>query len=325
MARGTAPGDGSGACTPSHVGKAEARWAEGSLSAKRASAPLKEVRPRMHTRASHVLAALTAATVVAATVVSTSMGSDQASHATSAGKQLVACGEGTFPPVEFFTSSHKAVGSELDISKTIAAQGGYTITFHQIQFNGLIPALLAKQCDLIAAGLFYKPERAKVINFAIYSQNGQSIMVRKGNPAGIKGLDDSLAGKRIGMVAGYTTIPAIEAACKKVASHGKTACSVVQFATSTDNDQALKQGKVDAVVDSATSIGYVIKQHPADFQLVPTSLLQPSRVGFGFRKSDTALLALFRSGVTKLYANGTMCKILNKWSIGSTALPPHHC
>ncbi|MGZ7042699.1 MAG: transporter substrate-binding domain-containing protein, partial [Thermoanaerobaculia bacterium] len=192
-------------------------------------------------------------------------------------------------------------------------------------FNGLIPALLAKQCDMIAAGLFYKPARAKVINFAIYSQNGQAIMVRKGNSVGIKGLDDSLAGKKIGMVAGYTTIPAIEAACKKVASHGKAACSVVQFATSTDIDQALKQSKVDAVVDSATSIGYVIKQHPADFQLVPTKLLQPSRVGFGFRKSDTALLALFKTGVAKLYANGTMCKILNKWSIGSTALPPHHC
>ena len=281
----------------------------------------------MHKRISHVLVALTAALALAALAATTSFGagSAAANHATSAGKRLTACGEGTFPPVEFFTSSHKAVGSELDISKLITAPAGYSLVYHQIQFNGLIPALLAHQCDVITAGLFYKPERAKVINFAIYSQNGQSIMVRKGNSVGITGLNDSLAGKKIGMVAGYTTIPAIQAACKKVSSHGKTACSVVQFATSTDIDEALKQSKVDAVVDSATSIGYVIKQHPSDFQVVPTALLQPSKVGFGFRKGDTALLKLFKNGVTKLYANGGMCKILNKWSIGSTALPPHHC
>jgi polar amino acid transport system substrate-binding protein len=279
----------------------------------------------MHNRISHVFVALTAVLTLAAALASTSVGANSASAHHAAGKKLVACGEGTFPPVEFFTSKHKAVGSELDISKQIAASGGYSLVFHQIQFNGLIPALLAHQCDVIAAGLFYKPERAKVINFAIYSQNGQSIMVRKGNSVHITGLNDSLAGKKIGMVAGYTTIPAIEAACKKVASHGKKACSVVQFATSTDINQALQQSKVDAIVDSATSVGYVIKQHPSLFQLVPTALLQPSKVGFGFRKSDKALLKLFKTGVAKQYANGTMCKILNKWSIGSTALPPHHC
>lgn len=276
------------------------------------------------TRWHAVLVAVAAAAVIA--VPSALAGSSASSgQAGTNAKQLTACGEGTFPPVEFFDSSHKAVGSELDIASKIAASGGYKLVYHQIQFNGLIPALLANQCDIITAGLFYKPERAKVINYAIYSQNGQLIMVKKGNSANITGLNDSLAGKHIGMVAGYTTIPAVQAACNKIKAHGKSPCAVVQFATSTDIDEALLTGKVDAVVDSATSIGYAVKVHPTDFQAINTPLLQPSKVGFGFRKSDANLLALFKAGVAKMYANGTMCKILNKWSIGSTSLPGHHC
>ena len=175
----------------------------------------------MNHRFSRMLMVLAFAAFVAVALTIMGVGSAVATSTKSDAKQLVACGEGTFPPVEFFTAGHKAVGSEIDIASNIAAKGGYKLLFHQIAFNGLIPALLAKQCDVIAAGLFYKPERAKVINFAIYSQNGQSIMVKKGNSAGITGLNDSLAGKSIAMVAGYTTIPDVEKACAKIQSHGK--------------------------------------------------------------------------------------------------------
>lgn len=236
------------------------------------------------------------------------------------GAQLIACGDGLAPPVEFFNKKHQAVGFELDIAKAIAAKSGDTIRFHQIQFAGLIPALLAKQCDLISAGMFVKPERTEVINFAIYSINGQLIMVRKGNPGKVTGMNKSLAGKKIGMVSGYATVPVIQEFCKSV----KPSCSVVQFGTSTDINQALKASKVDAIFDAATSVGYIAKLAPKEFQVVKTRLLQPAKVGYGFRKDDSRV-AHFRRSIKAMYADGSMCKILARWGQAPVALPPHRC
>jgi polar amino acid transport system substrate-binding protein len=247
-----------------------------------------------------------------------------AAPSVKAATKVTVCIDGEAPPQESMSGAHKPIGSEIDILRSIAASNKLALSFTQLQFNGLVPALLSKQCDIAAAGLFVKPERLKVIAMVIYSINGQTLMVRKGNEAGITGYNNSLAGHTIGITAGYSVIPPVEAKCKAVGTNGRKPCSVVTFSSPVDTYQALKAGKVDTVIDATTSEAYFTSKNPTTFEVVKGAPFLTSKVGFGVRKGSPLVATLTR-GVAAMYKNGSMCRILNKWQIGNTASAPHHC
>ena len=76
-------------------------------------------------------------------------------------------------------------------------------------FGALIPALQVGVFDVIAAGMFVTPARCKQILFSDPEyQAPESLMVPKGNPKGIKTLDDIVARKdiRVGLLTGSANI-----------------------------------------------------------------------------------------------------------------------
>jgi polar amino acid transport system substrate-binding protein len=255
----------------------------------------------------------------------TTSGGSTSTAASAAAKTVAVCFDGASPPQEFYDDAHKPIGSEVEMLQQIAAKQGWKLDFQQLQFNGLISALLSKHCDVVSAGLFVKPEREKVIDFVLNSINGQSLMVEKGSKAGITGYNDSLAGKKIGMPAGYATIPIVQKECAKIKASGKDACSIVQFGNVPDTYNSLKTDKVDTVIDATSSVGYFAAKNADSFQLVNSPPVLPSDVGFGVRKDDTSLRSQLQQGMDDLYSSGAYCKILTKWDIPKTALPQHTC
>src|SRR5262249_43772189 len=108
------------------------------------------------------------------------------------------------PPSVYFDQTGALVGSEVDIAKGIAGKLGLTPQFVQSAFAALIPTLQAKQCDVLMAQLYIKPEREKVAASVPYVGSGREIAVAREHPASITGLDDSLCGKKV-IVAVATT------------------------------------------------------------------------------------------------------------------------
>jgi ABC-type amino acid transport substrate-binding protein len=241
-------------------------------------------------------------------------------------RSVAVCLDGASPPQESYTASNQPEGSEIDMLSSIASKANLQLKYQKLQFNGLIPALLSKQCDLVSAGLFVKPERTKVVNFVLNSINGQSLMVQKGKDEGITGYNNTLAGKDIGMPSGYATIPVVQKECAKIAKEtGKAACKVVQFGNVPDTYNSLKTGKVDVVIDATSSIGYFAANNASAFQLVDAPPVLPSQVGFAVRKDDAALQGSVQKAMDELYSSGEACEILSKWKIPATALPPAKC
>jgi polar amino acid transport system substrate-binding protein len=239
---------------------------------------------------------------------------------------LTTCADMGYPPVEFYQDGHVAAGSEIEMGQEIAKNLGLKYEVRQVQLNGIVPALLSKRCDFISAGLYPTPERAKTINFVYKSQDGQSLLVRKGNPAGIQGFDDTIAGKRLGMIAGYATIDEVKKKCDEVAQNGAEPCKVVLFSDNAANVSALKAGKVDAVVDSVVAVSYYAHLNENDFEYVDDAeLLFKTKVAFGVRKDDPELQAALEDNVERLYKSDYMCKNLAKWGITASALPPYEC
>jgi len=230
---------------------------------------------------------------------------------------LAYCTDITYPPEEFYEGT-KPVGSDIEIGTEIARRMGVKAQFDNTGFDGIIPALLGKKCDLIISGMNDTPERRKQVAFVDYIKVGQSFMVKKGNPENITGIA-SLAGKSASVEVGTTNKDYLDQQSKKLKAQGKKGIDVVTFPKDTDAANALKTGKVDAYFGDAPVVAYYIEKDTASFTF-GGSPINPIPVGIAIRKSDTELQSAVKQAVDAMYADGSMAKILKKWQLSAAAL-----
>lgn len=230
---------------------------------------------------------------------------------------LAYCSDITYPPEEFYQGT-KPVGSDIEIGAEIARRMGVKAQFDNTGFDGIIPALLGKKCDLIISGMNDTPERRKQVAFVDYIKVGQSFMVKKGNPENITGIA-SLAGKSASVEVGTTNKDYLDQQSKKLKAQGKKGIDVVTFPKDTDAANALKTGKVDAYFGDAPVVAYYIEKDPSSFTF-GGSPINPIPVGIAIRKSDTELQGAVKQAVDAMYADGSMAKILKKWQLSAAAL-----
>lgn len=97
-------------------------------------------------------------------------------------KVLKAGTESTYPPYEFRDEKNNLKGFDIDLMETIAAKIGMTVEWVDMPFDSLIPSLLAKKIDIIAAGLSATEERAKKVAFSMnYEISMSAFIVAAGN------------------------------------------------------------------------------------------------------------------------------------------------
>src|SRR5204863_2238614 len=110
----------------------------------------------------------------------------------------------SFPPLEFFDpKTNEPSGLDIDLGKALAAELGVKAEFKNISFDGLIPAIQAGQCDAIISGLFDKPTRREVLDFANYAFLGNSLIVKADSNLHFDSLAD-LSGKAVATESGST-------------------------------------------------------------------------------------------------------------------------
>jgi len=257
-----------------------------------------------------------AVVAVAAALAAGAPAAGPASSRSASADKLLFCSDITYPPEEYYEGS-KPVGSDIDIGTEVARRLKRKADFANTGFDGIIAALLGKKCDAIISGMNDTPERRKQVAFVDYIAVGQSLMVKKGNPHHINRLRD-LAGKSVSVEVGTTNKDFLEAQSKKLQKAGQKGIDVVAFPKDTDAVTALKTGKVDAYFgDSPVVAYYIARNTDVTFGGAP---INPIPVGIALRKSDTQLKRQIQTAVNRMYADGTMKKILAKWKMGATAL-----
>jgi polar amino acid transport system substrate-binding protein len=267
----------------------------------------------MHHFDSRSRAAVAIAVILGVAAFAVGSGSAASMHA--AAGTLSFCSDITYPPEEFYQGT-KAVGSDIDIGAEIAKRIGLQAKFQNTGFDGIIAALLAKRCDAVISGMNDTPARRKQVAFVDYLSVGQSLMVAKGNPKHISSLA-SLAGKSVSVEVGTTNKDFLDQQNKLLTKKGKPAIKVISFPKDTDAAAALKTGRVDAYFGDSPVVAYYIKKD-ASFTFAG-SPINPIPVGIAIRKGDP-LVAKVHKAVSAMYADGTMKKILAKWSMQAFGL-----
>ncbi|WNW10003.1 ABC transporter substrate-binding protein [Pseudomonas sp. DTU_2021_1001937_2_SI_NGA_ILE_001] len=233
--------------------------------------------------------------------------------------KLTYCSGMDSPPLVSFDAQQKPVGLAIDLGTEIAKRlGDKKVDWRVIPFSGLVPALLASQCDLIVDQLFDKPERRQVIDIVNYMYSSQSVVVPKGNPKGINSLDD-LSGKKIAVLNGSTIKTLLDAHNEQLTKAGKEPMKLSVYNSDTDAFQALRISQVDAYGTTVETAGYYAAMAPDLFQEgVPA--FSKILTGIGVRKTDPQLSAAVQQILDDMRSDGSYTALLAKWNVASDKL-----
>src|SRR5262249_31724765 len=230
----------------------------------------------------------------------------------AAGK-IVYCSDISGPPLEFFDENSQPVGSDIDLGTEIAKRLGVKAQWANTPFAGIVPALLAKNCDAILSQLFDKPKRREVIDFVDYMNSSQSLLVAKGNPHNVKSLED-LSGLKVAVENGTTIQSLIEDQNKKFAAAGKAPAEDVVFPKDSDARQALQINQVAVYGTTLETAAYFLQKAGHIFDIGGDPFAQIV-TGIGIRKDDGELKDAIQAALDSMKADGSYLQILTKWGM----------
>ena len=152
--------------------------------------------------------------------------------------QITYCSDISAPPLTYYDAPQKPVGAEIELGNALAAQLGVSANWANTGFNGIIPALQAKQCDAIVSQLYIKPEREKVVDFVPYMYASNTLLVTQEGAKDVKSADD-LCGKKAAGQTGTTIVEYLTDQSTKCTAAGKAKIDIRQFTKDSDALQQL--------------------------------------------------------------------------------------
>lgn len=271
-------------------------------------APARRTPSRVHARSVGVGAVALAMITLAA---GCGGNSSSGTAASAGGVKLVEAGKLTtcthLPYAPFqFSEGGKVVGFDIDMIDLVAKKLGVTQTVVDTPFEGIKSGqdLNTGKCDVAAAGMTIKPERAKVIDFSVpYFNATLALLIRKGG--GYSSLE-SFKGKKLGVQSG--TVGKDYVTSKKVA--GLTPTEFEDLATL---QQALATNQIDGAVNDLPVWSDYIKKNPGKFE-VAAEFDTGDEYGFGVKKGgNPELLKTVNGVITAARSDGTYDTIYEKW------------
>ena len=255
---------------------------------------------------------MAAATVAMVTLAAGCGSSTSSNPATAAGGvKLVEAGKltvCTHLPYAPFQSNEggKVVGFDIDMMDLVAKKLGVTQTVVDTPFEGIKSGqdLNTGKCDVAAAGMTIKPERAEVIDFSVpYFNATLALLIHKG--AGYDSLE-SFKGKKLGVQSG--TVGKDFVASKKIAD-----LTPSEFEDLATLQQALATNQIEGAVNDLPVWSDYIKKNPGKFE-VSAEFDTGDLYGFGIKKGgNPELLKTVNAVITAARADGTYNKIYEKW------------
>ena len=240
--------------------------------------------------------------------------------------------EGAYAPWNFTGAGGKLEGFDVDLANELCNRMKAKCEIVAQDWDGIIPALLAKKYDAIMAGMSITDERKQVIDFAgPYADSPNGYLVAKNSPLAkmpgtgqgynlvtqqaeaekaIEATKPLLKGKTIGVQVS-TTHPVF------ADKYLKGTAEIREYKTTEAHDLDLLAGRIDAVLADATAIiGTLEKPEFKDYALVGPAVtggIQGDGVGIGLRKEDAELKMKLNEAIQAAIKDGTIQKLSMKW------------
>lgn len=218
--------------------------------------------------------------------------------------------EGAYPPFSKTEADGTVTGFDIDIANALCAQMKAKCTLVKQDWDGIIPALMARKFDAIIATMDITEERKKKIAF---SEKYQHIPARF---VALKGTDYQatkafMKGKKIGVQRATTMDLYI--------SDNFPSAKIKRYGSADEAYLDLKASRLDYVMaDSAAIFGGLLAKDGGDkFEFVGPKLNDPKWFGEGagiaIRKQNKDLAKQFNAAIKAIRADGTYKTIQDKY------------
>ena len=217
----------------------------------------------------------------------------------------------TLPPRQYLDSSGNLQGLHPDLGNEIAKRLCLEPVYMNVGFEVQIPGLASKRWDMVNTGMYYNPERAKIMRMVPYVVNALAIVVVGGNPMGVTGYED-LAGQPVGTeIAGFAD-NLIREINEEQIGKGMDSMNIQAFNTFGDAFAALGAGQVKAVFGSDATAAYLAER--GSFSVGASGLNPGLPSSFGFDGETGESLANAVADVLReMVADGTYNEIMTDY------------
>lgn len=223
-----------------------------------------------------------------------------------------------------FNAHGRLTGLDIELGRLIGKRLERSVTFQDMQFEALIPALQSGKIDIALSNFNITEERKKLVNFSLpYITNDISILVRRSDlppvAAAVTKTDgflhstEALRDKRIGVLLGSVH--------DTYATKQYPQATILQYKTPSDLVLAVKSGKVDAAFYTHETLLELLRHDP-DLALVGKPLFSVP-IGVGCNKQNDTLCRSFNTFLKQIRGNGVFNDMVSRWILqGSTQAVP---
>jgi polar amino acid transport system substrate-binding protein len=208
----------------------------------------------------------------------------------------------------------KYVGFDIDLGEAIGDCLGFKLTYKPVTFAALLTTLEAGQADIVISDIYATKDRAKAADFVTYLKVFDGVLVAKGNPKKITGINTSMCGAVAAENTGYVEVPliqALEADCKAA---GKPAPEIQLYDNNANCIQAILSGRADTYINDANTVDGAVKAYPDKLEKA-TAVTLPYSVGIAVPRGKTDFRDAVMAALGEIQKSGMQAEMMKKWNL----------
>ncbi|WP_454702970.1 ABC transporter substrate-binding protein [Agrobacterium burrii] len=223
------------------------------------------------------------------------------------------------PPISFQSEDGKLIGIDADIAASLGVILGIDVQMTNVGAGAaIVPAVLSKRFDMTISGINDDVELEKQVDVIDYMFDATTIMTIKGNPLGIKSMED-LCGKKVAVPVGTFQARLVETASAKCA----TPMNIMSIPKMPDVLQAVRTGRADATVNGYATSVYTTENQTGKgvgLQALPDVRLAVGYLGMLVSKDNPDLRDTVIASLQHMVDSGAYKAIMEKWGLGPLAV-----
>ena len=208
----------------------------------------------------------------------------------------------------------KYVGFDIDLGEAIGECLGFKLTYKAVTFAALLTTLASGQADIVISDIYATEERAKAANFITYSKVFDGVLVAKGNPKGIHGIDLTLCGAAAAENTGFVEVPLVQDMGPKCKEAGKPEPTLQLYDNNANCIQAILAGRADTYVNDVNTVDQAVKANPDKLEKA-IAVTIPYSVGIAVPKDKPAFRDAVMAALIEVQKAGIHMDLLKKWDL----------
>src|SRR3979409_2425958 len=205
-------------------------------------------------------------------------------------------------------------GFEMHLGEQIGECLGFTLTYKAVTFAALLTTLASGQADIVISDIYATEERAKAADFITYSKVFDGVLVAKGNPKKIDGINMSMCGAAAAENTGYVEVPLIQALMPQCKAEGKPEPTLQLYDNNANCIQAILAGRADTYVNDVNTVDQAVKANPDKLEKA-IAVTIPYSVGIAVPKDKPKFREAVMAAMVEIHKSGDQLALLKKWGL----------